>query len=328
MSDLAAPYRQILTEQYQLQRPSIVQDLPSHDGTRKWLLRLNDGAEIEMVYIPESKRGTLCVSSQVGCSLTCSFCHTGTQRMVRNLTCGEIIGQVLLARDLLDDWTELESRRKLTNLVFMGMGEPLLNPKEVAAACHLLTNGEGLGFSRRRVTVSTSGVVPPLVAFGEETRVALAVSLHAVSDELRDKLVPINRKYKLASLMDAIKQWPGLDKARRVTFEYIMLNEINDYTHDAKNLIKLIAAIPCKINLIPFNPWPGSEFSPSTPERLEQFAAIVRKAGYTVTVRRQRGDDILAACGQLKSASLRLSATERAELDKLRQEKEQLMALN
>jgi len=317
MSDVSKELRARLAEAYSLQRPELVSEQVSVDGTRKWLLRLNRRGhdrrppEIETVYIPEAARGTLCISSQVGCTLTCSFCHTGTQRLVRNLTAAEIVAQVQVARDDLGEWpTSLENRR-LSNIVFMGMGEPLYNLDNVAAALDILSDNEGIAISRRRITVSTSGVVPELKALGERTGAMLAVSMHATRDELRDQLVPINRRYPIAELMAAIRAYPGLSNAKRVTFEYVMLKGVNDAPADAKALVKLIAGIPAKINLIPFNPWPGAPFQCSDPETIEAFAAIIRRAGYASPVRKPRGRDILAACGQLKSESEKLRASAR-----------------
>jgi 23S rRNA (adenine2503-C2)-methyltransferase len=279
--------------------------MQSSDGTIKWLLRFPDGHEAETVYIPEKDRGTLCISSQVGCTLTCSFCHTGTQKLVRNLTAGEICGQVLLAMDELGDWPAAKPERRLTNIVLMGMGEPLFNYENVAKAMKIIMSGEGVGISKRRITLSTSGVVPEIERAGEELGVNLAISLHAVRDELRDELVPINRKYNLAKLIEACRTYPGLSNARRITWEYVMLDGVNDSDADCAALLKLIKGIPSKINLIPFNPWPGSPYVCSNDERIEAFATKVLKAGYASPVRKPRGRDILAACGQLKSASER-----------------------
>ncbi len=299
----------------------------SVDGTRKWLLRLPirgheaRAPEIETVYIPEADRGTLCISSQVGCTLTCSFCHTGTQRLVRNLEASEIVGQVLLARDRIGDWPGAASpqdgglvpasERKITNVVLMGMGEPLYNFASVRDAMAVVADGDGLAISKRRITLSTSGVVPEIPRWGEEAGTMLAISLHAVRDELRDKLVPINRKYPIAELMAACRAYPGLSNARRITFEYVMLKDVNDSLADAKALVRLLAGIPAKINLIPFNPWPGTAHECSDWEQIERFAEIVNRAGYASPVRTPRGRDIMAACGQLKSESSKLRASER-----------------
>ena len=328
MHNIAKDLRQALMRTHHLNRPGVTADQLSTDGTRKFLLTFQDGKAAEMVFIPESDRGTLCISSQVGCTLTCKFCHTGTQLFVRNLEVGEIIGQLMLARDLLDDWqTPTDKRRTITNIVFMGMGEPLFNTNHVIAAVKLLTDGHGIGLTRRRVTVSTSGVVPDIVKLGEESGAALAVSLHAAHDELRSRLVPINRRYPLHDLMAALKAYPGLSNARRITFEYIMLDGVNDKDGDAKALARLIAGIPAKINLIPFNPWPGSDFMPSPDARMEKFSHILSKAGFTVTIRKTRGQDILAACGQLKTQSMRLSRHERRAIDTLRDNKEAALGL-
>ncbi|MGC6484804.1 MAG: 23S rRNA (adenine(2503)-C(2))-methyltransferase RlmN [Candidatus Puniceispirillales bacterium] len=305
MTDLARPVRQDLAEAFMVSRPLVTRRMVSSDGTIKWLLRFEDGNEAETVYIPEEDRGTLCISSQVGCTLTCTFCHTGTQKLVRNLTVAEITGQIMLAMDELGDWPAGKEGRRLTNIVLMGMGEPLFNYDNVATAMRIAMSGEGIGLSKRRITLSTSGVVPEIFRTGEDLGVNLAISLHAIRDDLRNELVPINRKYPLEVLIDACRNYPGLSNARRITWEYVMLDGINDSDDDARALIRLIKGIPSKINLIPFNPWPGSPYHCSTPERIEQFAAIVLKAGYASPVRTPRGQDILAACGQLKSASER-----------------------
>ena len=328
MSDVSKELRATLEQHYSLARPEIVTEQVSVDGTRKWLLRLarleNDARapEIETVYIPEPGRGTLCISSQVGCTLTCSFCHTGTQRLVRNLTAQEIVGQILLARDRIGDWSGAagpddgrllpEGERKITNIVLMGMGEPLFNFDNVKEAIEVAADGEGLSVSKRRITLSTSGVVPEIERWGAEVGTMLAISLHATRDELRDELVPINRKYPIADLMQACRDYPGLSNARRITFEYVMLKGINDSLADARALVRLVAGIPAKINLIPFNPWPGAPYECSDWEQIERFAEIVNKAGYASPVRTPRGRDISAACGQLRSASVKLKASERA----------------
>ena len=305
MTDLARPVRQDLAEAFMVSRPLVTRRMVSSDGTIKWLLRFEDGNEAETVYIPEEDRGTLCISSQVGCTLTCTFCHTGTQKLVRNLTVAEITGQIMLAMDELGDWPAGKEGRRLTNIVLMGMGEPLFNYDNVATAMRIAMSGEGIGLSKRRITLSTSGVVPEIFRTGEDLGVNLAISLHAIRDDLRNELVPINRKYPLEVLIDACRNYPGLSNARRITWEYVMLDGINDSDDDARALIRLIKGIPSKINLIPFNPRPGSPYHCSTPERIEQFAAIVLKAGYASPVRTPRGQDILAACGQLKSTSER-----------------------
>ncbi|MEC9142225.1 MAG: 23S rRNA (adenine(2503)-C(2))-methyltransferase RlmN [Pseudomonadota bacterium] len=305
MSDLGKPVRQTFSEMFSLARPAVTSRMVSSDGTIKWLLRFPDGNEAETVYIPDRDRGTLCVSSQVGCTLTCSFCHTGTQKLVRNLTTGEITGQVMLAMDELGDWPAGKPDRRLTNIVLMGMGEPLFNYDNVAKAMRIIMSGEGVGLSKRRITLSTSGVVPEIARCGAELGVNLAISLHAVRDELRDELVPINRKYPLAELIEACRNYPGLSNARRITWEYVMLDGVNDSDADCAALLRLIRGIPSKLNLIPFNPWPGSPYECSSEKRIEAFAAKVLKAGYASPVRTPRGRDILAACGQLKSASER-----------------------
>lgn len=295
-----------------LDRPTATSHQVSEDGTQKWLFRFADGNEAETVFIPDADRGTLCVSSQVGCTLTCTFCHTGTQRMVRNLTTGEIVAQLMVARDALDDWNNPGEDRRLTNVVFMGMGEPLYNTDNVIAAINLMTDGDGISLSRRRITVSTSGVVPDIGRVGAETGALLAISLHAVRDELRNVIVPINKKYPLEELLETVRAYPGLNNAKRVTWEYVMLKGVNDSIADAKALVQLIKGIPSKINLIPFNPWPGTAYECSDDETIERFAQIVWDAGYSAPVRTPRGRDILAACGQLKSASERASKSRRS----------------
>lgn len=306
MSNLSQSLRQTLQSHFNLSRPRIVLEQRSTDGTIKWLLGLADGNEIEAVFIPETDRGTLCVSSQVGCTLTCSFCHTGTQRMVRNLTAGEIISQLLLAKDRLEDWPASHPNRRISNVVMMGMGEPLLNYDAVIPAIQLMMNEKGIGLSKRRITLSTSGIVPNIIRCGTETGVNLAISLHATTDTLRNTLVPINKKYPLASLLEACRNYPHNDKYRRITFEYVMLKDINDTNEDAKRLVSLIEGIPAKVNLIPFNPWPGTDYVCSDSQRMDTFATIIRKAGIEAPIRTPRGQDILAACGQLKSQSMRL----------------------
>ena len=305
MSDLGKPVREQFAAMFNLDRPIVTRRLQSTDGTIKWLLRFADGNEAETVYIPDNDRGTLCISSQVGCTLTCSFCHTGTQKLVRNLTAAEICGQVMLAMDELGDWPAGKPERRLTNIVLMGMGEPLFNYDNVVTAMRIIMSGEGVGLSKRRITLSTSGVVPEIIRSGGDLGVNLAISLHAVRDELRDELVPINRKYPLAELIEACRNYPGLSNARRITWEYVMLDGVNDSDEDCAALLKLIKGIPSKLNLIPFNPWPGSPYRCSSDDRIEAFAKKVLNAGYASPVRTPRGRDILAACGQLKSASQR-----------------------
>ena len=312
MTDLGKPVQSLLAQHFHADRPAVSRRQDSSDSTIKWLLRLHDGHEIEAVYIPDADRGTLCISSQVGCTLTCTFCHTGTQRLVRNLSVAEICGQILLAMDELGDWPAGKPDRRLTNIVLMGMGEPLYNYDNVSAALKMIMSGEGIALSKRRITLSTSGILPEITRCGEDLGVNLAISLHAVRDELRDVLVPINRKYKLASLLDTVRHYPGLSNARRVTWEYVMLAGVNDSEADAKALVRMIAGIPSKINLIPFNPWPGTDYVCSDDETIERFAKIVMKAGYASPVRTPRGRDILAACGQLKSDSVRLRASQLA----------------
>ena len=321
MHNVAKAVRAGLAENFSLARLDVAQAQYSDDGTRKWLLRLHDGHEIETVYIPEIDRGTLCVSSQVGCTLACRFCHTGTQKLVRNLTAAEITGQLVAARDALEDWqtgnTTNSDARKITNIVLMGMGEPLYNTDNVITALNVMSDGDGLAMSRRRITLSTSGVVPDIARVGTETGVMLAISLHAVRDDLRDELVPLNKKYPIAELLDACRAYPGLCNARRITFEYVMLKDINDTDADARELVRLLAGIPAKINLIPFNPWPGSPYVCADWDRIEAFADIVNRAGYASPVRTPRGRDIMAACGQLKSESVKQTAAVRkmAELE-------------
>ncbi|WP_376774247.1 23S rRNA (adenine(2503)-C(2))-methyltransferase RlmN [Rhizobium lusitanum] len=325
MVNVSKDMREMLKTHFTIARPEIVEEQVSNDGTRKWLLRFPPrGAgrpvEIEAVYIPEEGRGTLCISSQVGCSLTCSFCHTGTQRLVRNLTAEEILSQLLLARDRLGDFPDREAPqgtvmpaegRKVSNVVMMGMGEPLYNFDSVKTALLIASDGDGLSLSKRRITLSTSGVVPEIYRTGDEIGVMLAISLHAVRDDLRDMLVPINKKYPLKELMDACRAYPGLSNARRITFEYVMLKGVNDSLEDAKGLIQLLKGIPAKINLIPFNPWPGTNYQCSEWEQIEKFADFINSAGYASPIRTPRGRDILAACGQLKSESERMRKTER-----------------
>ena len=305
MTDLGKQARHTLAQHLTITRPSIAAHQQSHDGTIKWLLRFADGHEAECVYIPEDARGTLCISSQIGCTLTCPFCHTGTQRLVRNLSAAEITGQVLIAMDALGEWPATQQGRRLTNIVLMGMGEPLYNYDNVAKAMHIIMHHEGIGISKRRITLSTSGIVPQIARAGAELGVNLAISLHASNDALRDILVPINRKYPLDVLIETCRAYPALSNARRITWEYVMLDGVNDSDDDARALLKRIQGIPSKINLIPFNPWPNSPYQCAPPERIDNFAKIVMKAGYASPVRTPRGDDILAACGQLKTASQR-----------------------
>jgi 23S rRNA (adenine2503-C2)-methyltransferase len=304
MTDIAKEQRALFREKFTLARPEIVERQVSKDGTRKYLIRMAPGIEVESVFIPSVGRaGALCVSSQVGCTLNCTFCHTGTQKLVRNLTAAEIVAQVQVARDDLGEWPSPKEDRQLSNIVFMGMGEPLYNLDNVAAAIEIISDGEGIALSRRRITVSTSGVVPELEALGERTAAMLAISLHATNDELRDVLVPLNKKYNIEQLMAGIRAYPGLSNARRVTFEYVMLKGINDTPAEARALIRLLKGIPAKINLIPFNPWPGTDYECSDWGTIETFASVLNKAGYASPIRTPRGRDILAACGQLKSES-------------------------
>ncbi|HEY6383298.1 MAG TPA: 23S rRNA (adenine(2503)-C(2))-methyltransferase RlmN [Pseudolabrys sp.] len=329
MSSVSKDLRAALAERYTLARPEIVAEQVSVDGTRKWLLRLPGEVqgerphEVECVYIPDTERGTLCVSSQVGCTLTCTFCHTGTQRLVRNLTAGEIVGQVMAARDRMGDWpggtrpadgVVPNGERCITNIVMMGMGEPLYNFEAVRDALLIVADGEGIAISKRRITLSTSGVLPNIERTGAEIGCMLAVSLHAVRDELRNELVPLNRKYPIADLLEACRNYPGVSNAKRITFEYVMLKDVNDSIEDAKALVRLLKGIPAKINLIPFNPWPGTRYECSDWEQIEKFSQVVFDAGYASPVRTPRGRDILAACGQLKSTTEKLSARERMAL--------------
>ena len=310
MSDISKETRALLAQHFVVERPQVVERQLSRDGTRKWLIRMAPGVEVETVYIPDVGRaGALCVSSQVGCTLNCTFCHTGTQALVRNLTAAEIVAQVQVARDDLEEWPSPKEDRRLSNIVFMGMGEPLYNLDQVAAAVDVISDNEGIAISRRRITVSTSGVVPELGPLGERTQAMLAISLHATHDALRDELVPLNRKYPLAQLMAGVRAYPGLSNARRVTFEYVMLKGINDSPAEARALVKLISGLPAKINLIPFNPWPGSPYTCSDGTTIESFAAVLNRAGYASPIRTPRGRDILAACGQLKSQSEKLRAS-------------------
>ena len=312
MTNIAKDLRAELAEKFELNRPEIVERQISVDGTRKYLIRMAPGIEVESVFIPAvSKTGALCVSSQVGCTLTCKFCHTGSQRLVRNLTAAEIALQVMVAKDDLKEWPSSDGGRKLTNIVFMGMGEPLYNTDEVAKALDIICDCEGLSFGRRRITLSTSGVVPEIVSAGERTKAMLAISLHAANDELRNSIMPINKKYPLAELMAACRAYPGLNNSKRITFEYVMLKGVNDSPKHAVELINLLKGIPAKVNLIPFNPWPGSDYECSDWETIERFADKVNAAGYASPIRTPRGRDILAACGQLKSESEKLRASEK-----------------
>ena len=307
MTNLAKSYRTLLKEQFVLEVPEVVTKQVSEDGTRKYLMRIEGGHEVETVYIPEADRGTLCISSQVGCTLTCSFCHTGTQRLVRNLTASEIIGQILVARDDLGEWpipgAPKNETRLLSNIVLMGMGEPLYNFDNVRDAMKIAMDPEGISLSRRRITLSTSGVVPEIAKTAEEIGCLLAVSFHATTDEVRDRLVPINKKWNIKALLEALRAYPKLSNSERITFEYVMLKDVNDSDADAKRMIKLIQGIPAKINLIPFNEWPGAPYQRSDWKRIKAFADIIYRAGYASPIRTPRGEDIMAACGQLKSAS-------------------------
>ncbi len=330
MSSIGKTLRDELEKHFTLERPEVVTEQVSSDGTRKWLLRLASETPgekphlVECVYIPENDRGTLCVSSQVGCTLNCSFCHTGTQRLVRNLTPGEIVGQIMVARDRLGDFLgaerttgpglPTEGDRCVSNIVMMGMGEPLYNFEAVRAALLVTSDGDGLSLSKRRITLSTSGVVPNIARTGAEIGCMLAISLHAVRDDLRNELVPLNRKYPIRELLEACRNYPGVSNARRITFEYVMLKGVNDSLSEAKELVRLLKGIPAKINLIPFNPWPGSQYECSDWEQIEKFSDVVFNAGYASPVRTPRGRDILAACGQLKSDTEKLSARERMAL--------------
>ncbi len=316
MTDISKDLRERLDETFVIGRPEITTEQTSSDGTRKWLIRLDPDArgqrhEVEMVYIPEADRGTLCISSQVGCTLTCSFCHTGTQKLVRNLSANEIVGQVMLARDRIQEWPHQRQNRLLTNVVLMGMGEPLYNFDNVKSAMEIVSDGEGISLSKRRITLSTSGVVPEIVRAGAEIGTMLAISLHGTTDEIRTRLVPLNKKYPIGELLDACRNYPGLSNARRITFEYVMLKGINDTVADAKRLVQLLKGIPSKVNLIPFNPWPGTAYECSDWDTIEVFPEILNKARYSSPGRTPRGRDIMAACGQLKSESQKVRASER-----------------
>ncbi|MEO0485493.1 MAG: 23S rRNA (adenine(2503)-C(2))-methyltransferase RlmN [Pseudomonadota bacterium] len=315
MTNLAKAYRAQLAEHFTIEVPDVVTRQVSADGTRKYLVKIAGGHEVEVVYIPEAERGTLCISSQVGCTLTCTFCHTGTQKLVRNLTAGEIVGQIMVARDDLGEWPipgePKDETRLLSNIVLMGMGEPLYNFAEVRNAMKIAMDPEGISLSRRRITLSTSGVVPEIAKTAEEIGCLLAVSFHATTDEVRDVLVPINKKWNIETLLSALKDYPRLSNSERITFEYVMLKDVNDSDADAHRLVKLIKGIPAKVNLIPFNPWPGSPYERSDWSRIERFADIVYKAGYASPIRTPRGEDIMAACGQLKSATERAKKSRR-----------------
>ncbi len=324
MTNVAKPMKAKLAEHFTLSRPEVVEKQVSIDGTRKYLTRMAPGIEVESVFIPDvSRTGALCVSSQVGCTLTCKFCHTGTQKLVRNLTAQEIVLQVMMARDDLGEWPTTQENRKLSNIVFMGMGEPLYNTDNVAEAIDTMADDTGMAIGRRRVTVSTSGVVPEIVPLGERTSAMLAISLHAANDELREQIMPINRKYPLKDLMEACRNYPGLSNAKRITFEYVMLKGVNDSPKHAMELIRLLEGVPAKVNLIPFNPWPGSNYECSDWETIEAFGVLINKAGYAAPIRTPRGRDILAACGQLKSESEKMRASDVRKREKGRLAKEQ-----
>jgi 23S rRNA (adenine2503-C2)-methyltransferase len=309
MTNLAKDYRALLAEHFVIEIPQVVTKQVSEDGTRKYLVRIAGGHEVEVVYIPETDRGTLCISSQVGCTLTCSFCHTGTQKLVRNLTAAEIVGQVMMARDDLDEWpvpgAPKEEVRLISNIVLMGMGEPLYNFENVRDAMQIVMDGEGIALGRRRITLSTSGVVPEIARTATEIGCQLAISFHATTDEVRDVLVPINRRWNIATLLEALRAYPNLSNSERITFEYVMLDGVNDTKEDAYRLVKLLEGIPAKVNLIPFNEWPGAPYKRSSGNRIHAFADIIYKAGYASPIRTPRGEDIMAACGQLKSATER-----------------------
>ncbi len=311
MTSISKEMRALLGEHFTAARPEISSLLTSTDGTRKWLVKFPDGQEVESVHIPEEDRGALCVSSQVGCTLTCSFCHTGTMKLVRNLTAGEIIAQMLVARDTINEWPSPKGERMISNIVMMGMGEPLLNYDNVSKALRIIMDGEGISLSKRRITLSTSGVVPKIRQCGEELGVNLAISLHAVTDEVRDILVPINKRYPIKELLQACREYPGANNARRITFEYVMLKGVNDSPAEARELVRLLKDIPAKVNLIPFNPWPGTNYQCSSNNAMHRFVKIINDAGYSSPIRVPRGRDIMAACGQLKSASTKARASER-----------------
>ena len=305
MTNISKDLRSLLSQNFNIWRPKISSTHQSQDGTIKWLLKLDDGNEVETVWIPDEERGTLCISSQVGCTLTCKFCHTGTQRLVRNLSSSEIVGQVMLAMDQLKDWPSASENRLLTSIVLMGMGEPLFNYENVKKALEIIMDHSGISLSRRRITLSTSGIVPEIKKCGDDLGVNLAISLHATNDNLRNELVPINKKYDIKQLLDAVRSYARISNARRVTWEYVMLKGVNDTAQDAKNLVKLIKGIPSKINLIPFNEWPCSPYECSEEDSINNFAKIIMKAGYASPIRTPRGRDVMAACGQLKSLSIK-----------------------
>ena len=315
MSNISKDLQRNLSEIFFISRPLITSSQISDDGTIKWLLKLNDGNEIETVWIPDNKRGTLCISSQVGCTLTCKFCHTGTQRLVRNLTSAEIVGQVMLAIDELNDWPSASENRYLTSIVLMGMGEPLYNYENVKTALEIIMDHAGISLSRRRITLSTSGIIPEIDKCGKDLGVNLAISLHATDDKLRDQLVPINKKYNIKQLLDAVRSYATISNARRVTWEYVMLKGVNDSIKDAKNLVNLIKGIPSKINLIPFNKWPCSPYECSGKTEINNFSKIIMKAGYASPIRTPRGRDVMAACGQLRSLSVKLKKYDRKPLE-------------
>jgi len=316
MTDIAKDQRAAFAEWFELERPKITEALVSVDGTRKWLIEYGPNTEAETVFIPDVGRaGALCVSSQVGCTLNCSFCHTGTQKLVRNLTSAEIVRQVMIARDALDEWPTSNENRKLTNIVFMGMGEPLYNLDNVADAIDTISHNEGISFGRRRITVSTAGVAPLIPELGRRTNAMLAISLHATNDDLRNELVPLNKKYDLKELFNAIRAYPDLGNSKKVTFEYVMLKGVNDSMAEAKDLLRLLKGVPAKINLIPFNPWPGSQYECSDWETIETFAEVLNRAGYSAPIRTPRGRDILAACGQLRSESVKQRASDRRKAE-------------
>ena len=305
MTNISKELRYLLSKNFNIWRPKISSTHQSQDGTIKWLLKLDDGNEVETVWIPDEERGTLCISSQVGCTLTCKFCHTGTQRLVRNLSSSEIVGQVMLAMDQIKDWPSASENRLLTSIVLMGMGEPLFNYENVKKALEIIMDHSGISLSRRRITLSTSGIVPEIKKCGDDLGVNLAISLHATNDNLRNELVPINKKYDIKQLLDAVRSYARISNSRRVTWEYVMLKGVNDTAEDAKNLVKLIKGIPSKINLIPFNEWPCSPYECSEEDSINNFAKIIMKAGYASPIRTPRGRDVMAACGQLKSLSIK-----------------------
>ncbi len=306
MGNVSKDIRAWLEDNYSIARPRTSQDLISKDGTRKWLIKMEDGREVETVFIPEEDRGALCVSSQVGCTLACTFCHTGTMKLVRNLTADEIVGQWMLARDREDEWNKTDAERRVTNIVLMGMGEPLYNYENVKKAMLILMDPDGVALSKRRITLSTSGVIPAIEACGRDLEVNLAISLHATNDTLRNEIVPINKKYPLKNLMQTCRDYPGASNSRRITFEYVMLKDVNDSEADAHKLVELLQGVHAKVNLIPFNPWPNSPYECSSNNRIHAFGRIIMAAGFSSPIRKTRGEDIMAACGQLKSASERV----------------------